>query len=508
MEKVKLYFGKVLSFLRVRTVAGGLEISDQVLRLAYFDGKAWQMAAAVLGPGVMERGMIKDAEAFSTALLSLRTKVPALKRRAKNMNVVVSLSSASIYTQSFTLPAMEGAELERAIDLNIQMTSPDDLSKSYFGSEVLARDDEKVRLEISAAFIDRKIVDDLIQLLFGAGFIAVFVESRALSLARAVREKGADIDASKPYLLLDIDNAGIDFLVMRGGKLYFEYATPWVDVADDKGQMTTEKLNETVTTNLRQVMNFYHQHWQDTLNGIVVSSMILQEEMLSLAQGVSLLPAIPLALATEQTISSEWFVAFGAGLRGAKANMNDKEINLAGEGAADAFREEQVEHFLEMWQVLVPAALGILVVTLALAYNFLVSAGKQLASDEALSQQQGRQAAEIRALQASSTGFNQEVDLVLAAQSHADKSHMIFNELYGIAATSSVNISRLSFKGVSAPVSLSGVAPTEDDIVQFKTMIEADPNFGPANLPLADIQPSANSFSFSMTFPLATNAFQ
>jgi hypothetical protein len=507
METIKRYFRKVLSFLRVRTVAGGLEISDQVLRLAYFDGKTWQTAAAVLGPGVMERGVIKDAGAFSAALLSLRSKIRALRNRKKNMNVVVALSSASVYTQSFTLPQMGDKELGKAIDLNIQMSSPDDLTKSYFGSEVLARDDEHVRLEVAAAFIDRKIVDDIIGFLFAAGFIAVFVESRALSLARIVRERAAGIDLEQSYILLDVDNAGIDFLVVKKGRLYFEYATPWADIADDKGQVAMEKFTETISANLRQVMNFYHQHWQDALSGIIVSSIMSEEEVRSLAQETSALPVMSLTHSTEQEMPLEWFVAFGAGLRGEKGDMNDKEINLAGEGAADAFRKERVEHFLELWQVLVPAALGILLVTLFLAYNFLAVTQEQVTSEEAPGGQ-SKQDAAIAALQASSTAFNQDVQVALAAQSHADVSHKIIDELYTIAASSSVSISSLAFQGPSAPIALSGIAATENDIIEFKDLIEADPNFGPANLPLSDIQPSLSAYSFSMTFPLAEKAFQ
>jgi hypothetical protein len=155
METVKIYFEKLLSLLRVRVRAGGLEISDQVLRLAYTDGKGMQMAAAVLGPGVMERGIIKDAAALTEALRTVKEKIPAFTGKKKKMNVMVSLSSANIYTQSFNLPIMEGKELEKAIDLNVQMSSPDDLAKSYFSSEILDRDDEHVRLEISAAFIDK-----------------------------------------------------------------------------------------------------------------------------------------------------------------------------------------------------------------------------------------------------------------------------------------------------------------------------------------------------------------
>ncbi|MDR3402407.1 MAG: hypothetical protein P4L99_07905, partial [Chthoniobacter sp.] len=487
----------MLSFLRVRAVAGGLEISDQMLRLVYPDGGSLQMAAVVLGPGVMARGIVKDADALAGALQALRDKIPALKGRTKKMNVVVSLSSASIYTQSFSLPIVEGKELERAIDLNIQMSSPDDLDKSYFSSEILDRNNENLRLEISAAFIDRQLVDGLTRILFSAGFVTLGVESRALALVRTVRERSTSVDLGGSYLILDLDDTGIDFMVMRKGRLYFEYATPWTDLADAKGEVAMDRFTETVSADLRQVMNFYHQHWQDALAGVLISSTMLEDETEKIAQDISRLPVMPLTVPPDLSLSPEWLVAFGASLRGARADMNDKEINLAGEGVADAFREEQALRFLDLWQVLVPASLGVLLVILAVAYSFFVQAGGSGAS-LGTSNPGGQQAAQVAALQASSTAFNQRVKLVLAAQAHADMSHRILDELDNLAGQSSVSISRISFRGPDSPISLSGVASTEDDIVQFKSLVEADRNFGTADLPLSGIQPSVSAFSFSM----------
>ena len=66
---------------------------------------------------------------------------------------------------------------------------------------------------------------------------------------------------NKSYLLLDIDNSGIDFLIIRKGKLYFEYASRWNDLADQKGQIYVTKFKEALEADMRQVMNFYTQHW-------------------------------------------------------------------------------------------------------------------------------------------------------------------------------------------------------------------------------------------------------
>ena len=152
------------------------------------------------------------------------------------MNVFVALSSANIYSQVFTLPFMEAKDLDKAISLNVQMVSPVDIAHAYFGWQFLDRDEVSLRSEIAAAFADKTIVDEMAHALYAAGFIAVGVESRALALVRTLREKGAGVEAGKSYLLLDIDNSGIDFLIVRNGKLYFEYANSWADVADKKGR--------------------------------------------------------------------------------------------------------------------------------------------------------------------------------------------------------------------------------------------------------------------------------
>ncbi len=506
MKAYKIYFEKILSFLRVRMVTGGLEISDQVIRLAYFDGKKWQTAAVVLGPGVMEKGAIKDGDAVTAALRALRAKVPLLKNKNKKMNVVVSLSSANIYTQSFTLPMLEGSELDKAIDLNLQMASPDDLVKSYYAARILGRDETNARLEIAAAFIEKQVVDDLTQRLFGEGFLAIGVESRALSLVRMAREKAAGIDFNKSYILLDVDSTGIDFLVMRKGQLYFEYATTWADIADNKGQVTMEKFRESVATNLRQVMNFYNQHWPDPLGGIIVSSVVFKEEAEGVIKENTDVPIMQLAPTLGQAMPPEWFVALGASMRSFRVEVNGNEINLSGEGAMDAFREEQVVHFLDLWQILVPAMLAVFVLTLVLADNFLVTTQSQLVKNSLAGQ--GQQNAQMDALQASSTAFNQLLQVVFAAESHKDVSHTVLQEIEKLTGENSVSISRVTFTNPSSPISLSGVASSEANIAALKSAIEADPNFGTANLPLSQIQASLNQYSFSMTFPLATNAFQ
>jgi Tfp pilus assembly PilM family ATPase len=507
-EKMKPNIQKILSLLRVSVRPDGLEVSDQVLRFAYFYRGAWQLTAIRLAPGIMEKGVIKDAAAFAAALHELKSKLPPAKREKRILNVFVAMSSVNMYSQVFTLPFMEGGDLDKAIELNVQMISPVDISHAYFGWQLLSRDETTLRSEIAAAFADKAIVDAMTQALYTAGFVTVGVESRALPLVRALREKGGGVDKKQSYLLVDVDSAGVDFLIVRNGALYFEYATPWADIADEKGQIAVAKFEEALSSSMRQVLNFYSQHWLEPLAGVILSAVAFGNEAVTAIQTSSALPIIPFALAaTEQQIPSEWMVAFGCGLRGFHAGLDRKEINLSGSGAMDAFNEERMTDFLGLWRVIVPVVLGCLVVIFVLVDNFLVMTKANVESSAGFTQKQGSGFAEITALTASSTEFNQSVALVANAEAQMSHNYLMIADINTIAAANDITISSVSFQSTSAPILVVGSAPSETQIAAFQNAIQKNPHFGTVTLPLLNIQANGGAYTFSMSFPLSSTGY-
>jgi hypothetical protein len=504
---MKAYLQKILSLLRVSVHPDGLEVSDQVLRFAYFYRNTWQMEGVRLAPGIMEKGTIKDAPAFAAALHELRAKLPPAKREKRMLNVFVAMSSVNMYSQVFTLPFMEKGDLDKAIKLNIQMISPVDISRAYFGWQLLDRNEITLRSEIAAAFADKAIVDAMTQALYTAGFVTVGVESRALALVRTLREKGSGVDKKQPYLLVDVDSAGVDFLIVRNAALYFEYATSWGDIADEKGQIVVTKFEEALSLSMRQVLNFYSQHWPEPLAGVILSAVAFGDEAARAIQASSTLPLIPFTLtATEQQIPLEWLVAFGCGLRGLHTDLKDKEINLSGDGATDAFHEEQMIDFLVLWRVIVPVVLGCLVVIFVLADNFLGIAKSNIESSAGFTQK-GSGLAEIAALTASSTAFNQSVALVANAEAQINHNYLMIADINAIATANNITISNISFQSTSTPILVTGSAPSETQIAAFRDAIQSDPHFGTVNLPLLNIQANGGLYTFSMSFSLSSTEF-
>lgn len=498
-EKVRYYLEKLLSVLKVRPLVGGMEISDLVLRFVYFDGKAWRMSGVRLDPGLITSGKIKNYGGFVLALKALKSKTFTGRDLKKRINAIISLSSVSIYSQVFNLPIIEGENLEKAVQLNVQMVSPLDSSQAYSGWQKVGEDRGSLRLEVLSAFVDRSTVDEIRRALLEAGFLAVAVESRALALARLLREQGAGFDIDRPYIMISLDSAGLDFLVIRRGQLYFEYFNPWQDIMDEKGQISMPSFETTIVRSLHQVVNFYGQHWPESLGEVVLSATALTPETEKIIRGNFPLLVRQLKLKFSQDIGPEWFVALGCGLRGLKPRGGDKEMSLSGIGAEEEFRREQLLNFLGFWRLLMPIALSLLLIFFITADLFLIQTHRSLESQSSfgLSGEQGK---EIRSLDAKIQEFNRSTALIRSVQKSLMAKHKLWEKIRGLAALNAVTINRFYLQNTVAPMILSGEAKSENQIVGFKKALEADSMFMDINMPLSDIKTSPAGLSFSLNF--------
>lgn len=497
------YFQKLLSLLRVRTVAAGLEVTDQVVRLSFFDGRSWQMHAVQFEPGVMERGVVKNREALLTGLAALKAKVTKGNKK-KKMNVVACLSSVLTYTQVFSLPGVTGDELVKAVDLNLQMASPFEKDQAHSGWQIVGHDADSLKQDVLSVFIEQKVVDEMVELLFEAGFLVMAIESRALALTRVLKEKGAGLDMKKPYVFLSVDNSGIDFLIIRGGALYFEYATAWRDIMNEKGEITNEAFRSTLAASFRQVANFYSQHWTDALSAIIISATALEADVERVVAENASLPGIKLTLEMGQPISSEWLVALGCSLRKTGFQYKHLEVNLLGHESRDRFHNEQLLEFLRFWRVLVPVTMGILLVTFVVADVFLSNSRSSI--EERSDFNTSGQTGELTNLETSASNFNAYVGVFATAEASLAPKNVVLDALLSMAAQKNIVLDHVSFQGFSNPISLSGTSATQDDIIAFQTALQADPRFTNINLPLTGIESTGDMFTFSMTLTFNPSA--
>ncbi|MEK7195388.1 MAG: PilN domain-containing protein [Patescibacteria group bacterium] len=495
------YLEKLLAALRVNSLVGGMEVSDLALRFSYFDGKAWRVNGVRLEPGIIEAGKINNRQRFLSALSALRGDILSQGDFKNKVNTVVSLSSINIYSQVFSLPIVEGENLDKAMQLNVQMVSPMESSQTYSGWQTVGEDQKSLRLEVLSAFVEKVTVDDLSNALTEEGFVVVAMEPRSLSLARLLREKGADLDTAHPFILLSLDNSGMDFLIIRQGQFYFEYFKLWKEISDEKGKISAPSFEAALIRSLNQVLNFYGQHWPEPISEVVVLATAFTEETERIIKNNFPLGVRNLKLNMNQSVDTEWFISLGCGLRGLVPRRKDKEMSLFGVGAEEGFHRERFSNFASFWRVLIPVAMGLLLVSFFLADFFVVRTRKSLESQLLVDLKQ-QQITESELLSNDAEEFNRYVSLIGAAQENYFSRGRLLERMVSIMAANGVTPVNLNFQSANAPLTLLGVTRSENQIADFKKALDTDPTFKDVDLPLSSIESSEGGVSFSVTFRL------
>jgi len=494
--KLSALTNKILSNLRIRQPIGGLEISDSNLRFAYFDGSNWTKVSLRLPPGTLSEGRVKDRGVFLSALQSLKTEIYG-RLKMKSVNVVVSLGSVNIYSQIFSLPIVEGENLEKAIQLNIQMVSPTAFSETYSGWQMVGRDQKSLRLEILSAFVKRELVDEIVSLLLEAGFSIYSIESRALSITRAIKYLATGFYRDKSYIIISIDNNGVEMVVVRNGQTYFQYFNSWRETQGDKREITMEAMKNVIVGNIQQVVNFYNSHWTEPIAEIIFSATALQAEIADIIKSNFPFPVRELTLKMAEQVGAEWYFVMGSALRPLQGPKEDRDINLLGMSVREQFMKHSIMNFVRFWEIAVPVSLMVMAVAFVGALLFLNKIDKNL-DDQSFAKFNPSASLELAQMQKRVESFNSAVSsLETVGENYARKAPILLKMKTTFNLRDAV-LTGISFGPKLENMTLFGRASSEDVILALKKdVIEA--GFS-VDLPLSQIQPATpQGFSFVMS---------
>lgn len=499
MGYFSFYGNNFIKFLKAQVVSGGLEISDLALRFAYFDGRRWQMVGLKLPTGVIQGGKILDNEQFVQMLKRLKLEVFKGKNEKNRVPVVLSLSPLGIYTQVFSLPALEGAILEEAIALNLKMASPMDQALVYSGYQVIGEDKERGKVDVLAAFIARDSIGGFREALTEAGFLLIAVESRSMSLVRLIRHQGIGISQHDSYAVVVLDNDNLDFIILRGGQLYFEYISSWTELRGGGREISLTDFRSTITRNLRQVLNYYSQHWPEKIQEVILVAVGLQDEVKKVVVDNFSLAVKNLELRFDQPISAEWFSALGGGLRSIMSRGADEDLSLLGLSARDEYREERIENFFGFWRVAIPVFLGLLLVFFLSGFVFLREMDESLA--EELDQVQGdTRVVELNELRVQAEEFNRDIATIASVRKVDQAKLPALEKINSLILKNNLALTRFAFGGFNVALTLYGEARDRDSIVNFIEDLKEDRQFSEVRFSLTDIKEIPQGFSFSIIF--------
>jgi hypothetical protein len=494
----KISFSKLwlrfLVLLRVEVPIDGLEVTDHVIRWCRLGGAAPTVVAVKLAPGVCMDGKILDKAAFQAALAEIRKAAGGSKKDlADRIMVTLSFGSVQTFMRLFELPLVDRERLEKAVALNLQMVSPGSATDTAAGWQVVRENADQVRVQIAGLFTDRALIDGMVSALREAGFVPVAAESKAVSLARGFRQGLGGTDPVGNYVAVFCDDTGIDFFIFHGGVLGFEYAIPWSQVADPQGEVPLQSFKAAVSQGVRQIMNFYHQHWSDRPAAVLVSAGDLFDVARDAVAAEMSEPVAPLDFGPAAAGVS---VAFGAALRGTMPGAGGKEITFLGTDALGIYNEEKVLFFLWFWRTVLPI---VLVVVLAAVATVDFSWFHRRAAEAAASVPvlPPSLIAQTAALASSSQSFNRSVGFVRAIEA-MPRAYSELEEVVAVAEGSGVTLSHIGIPA-GGPITISGSASSEEAIIAFKDALTSGGSVSSVSLPLSAIQPTNGGFSFTLT---------
>lgn len=495
------FINQLLKFLRIKGISGGLEISDTALRFSTQSGNSWLFFSEKIAPGVMVDGRIMNPASFKEALERLRDQIIGKRKRDVQIQTIVSLVSAHAHMQTFSLPMLEGDELEKAIELNLQIGSPVGKEYSYAGWHIIGKDEKASKLEVLGSFIERGIVDAMIAPLREAGFSVGAIEPYPLSLVRAAREFGKGFDASRSNLLLEVRSNGIYYIITRNGELHFSYLIQWKEIKGDAMEIPWDVFAGALRENTRKVVAFHGSHWSGNIETAWVISDANFFEGIAKLLGEFGLSAKPLQFADD--MEGEWLGALGSATRSRKSLRLDNGLSLLGTTAKEEFRRQQVLRFMSFWRITFPACLLIL---LCFSYvtKYLVAKTMNDAELQSNVISSSAENQELRGLMARAESFNSLVRAVGEVSKSSRRNAPTLDSINSFFAANGVAISYLSVDE-NGSVFLKGKTASEEKIM---LLVEAMRNAGiysSVNLPLNEISTNDQGSFFSISFKIISS---
>ncbi|MCL5006665.1 MAG: hypothetical protein M1153_00750 [Patescibacteria group bacterium] len=494
MDKLKKFFRKIENFLVPSPAVGGLVIEDFALRYLELvpSPRGWQPkkeAILRLPGGIVEQGRVKDRNNLVAALWELRRQISAGQ---EVLNVVLSLSSTSIYVQAFDVPAFARDGLSEAANLNLRMISPIDFDQAYSSWQRIENGiGGNGRVKFLGAFVQKTIIDEMADVLSQANFGIATVEFSSLSLTRCLRQSGL-LSLSEPQIIISATSSGANMMITENGSLYFNYFFPW-PLSD--GVLILDNVIQEIGVGLQQMINFYAGRSTTRIQSVFLITSQMGEDIVQEINKAH--PELTVRLVPSAKANS----LLGAAERGLVRKEEDREIDLSGPSGFELFREHRILQFAIAWRNILISVTGFILLLFIGSVLFLnqLSAGT-VANTFA---NPADVASALSNLQSQAASFNNLVAANKEARSSVHQYSPLLAKISVLANSLSIQLQRVSFDGLGQAGVISGTAPSQASTLSFRDGLTATGNMTAINLPFSSIVPiSGSQVSFTVNFVL------
>lgn len=504
-------FKKILNILIPQPKIGALEITDIDIKFAQIINEQLVLYSVKLSVGVVNDGKIQNKEVFLDSLKKLHSQIT--KREKRKISIILNIPDNNVYFQTFNLPALSGAELREAANLNLKMISPIDFDAAYSDWQIIGKKEDSGRsdlpageagnqLEILGGFVQSQIVDDYENILKQANFILTAVEFSGLALAKLATDIGANIDIKKPFIIFYVGNNGISFDLMINGNLHFNHFVSWQSAYSGERQIPFESFKKLIIDELKKVISFYGTRWDGQINEISLIVYGLEGDIIKIISENFSFKTQLLVLKKFREVLPGWFSVLGSALRGATPRSEDKIISLIKVGTEERFYNYQIVNFIKIWRNILLSLLLIFFILFVLADSFLAKTALLLSEQLAiLAENNKKESSEFQSLQGDTMELNRKIDLAGKAYDEKSLWSQYLEKIKNLSGNN-ISLTRIFIQSIDAPVFINGVAASEDEAIDFKNKLINDGNFDNVDLPITKIVPTKGGVEFTISFKI------
>ena len=229
-----------LPFFSNEDLVVGIDIGSHAVKVCQLERRDQGYGIVALGSvflpdGAVEDGILADAEAVATAVLTLLKNL-----NIKNKKVGISISGYSVSVKKINLPAMDEDQLESYIMAEAEQYIPFDLDDVYIDFQdmkISSSGDD--RTDVMLVTAKKGVVDDYTSMLESIGLTPVIVDIDGFALGNVheviSREAGdavlVDIGASK--MSINIISGGVPVVVrdiLAGSRQLTEHIQDLLDI--------------------------------------------------------------------------------------------------------------------------------------------------------------------------------------------------------------------------------------------------------------------------------------
>lgn len=460
----------ILNLLTKEKHIAGIEISDSVIRIAFFRNEQKKkgeqeekliLIEETIPPNIIKDGIVADIDALGKTLASIW-----MKAKLDTSYAIVSIPDNQIYSKIFSFPkSVTNTHLTEAMRLAVDFQLPVETKDIYLDWE--RTEGTPTTNEILLSMTPQTVASGYIDALEKAGIKTIALESHLAAFARAIKLKQNTVT-----LFLKKNPDGATIFALKNGILKFSRTLPSLFVPEDQVANEIENVKTALSSETAETIE--EQDFNTALPRDEYSKNEISEPQ------------------------SKWLIALGAAIRGNIPEGEDNLISLLPVGTEEAYAYQRTTAFIVLMRNLVVGVSIFFVATYLIAYLFIVS----------LSQNASKQIATFSSTAISESSEDEERILTLNAVTETGMSLLaqtptwstVLDEIT-LRTPDEITITMLAAPGFTEKITLSGTAETRNALNNYKKSLQESPLFTEIDLPLTNLG-EKRDIPFALSFYL------